>query len=366
MADKSIMLVRSDVRLAGPGILMHNIALGLRERGWNVAFATGGGELVDQVEQDGFPHFTIEGLRIGDRSALAMLRGARAIRRISRKRSVSFVHSFNAQAGLLAWFATRGQGVRVINTVLGAGKERLLAFIPLPLVAVSDFVRRSLTGYGIADDRIVVVHNGIIPEERVVDRASFDRLINSGRGLGPDFRLVSIAMMHGDKGHQSAMEALELALAHGGARRPHLTFVGDGQMRHLLEGYARDRGLGDRVDFAGAQKDVYPFLDHADAFVHLSPQETFGMVLAEAQARGLPVISYAVGGVPEVVADGDTGLLVASGDVSGVAAAMTTLAANPIMAAEMGWRGAERTRAMFTRPRLAARLEEVYLAMAQK
>lgn len=361
--EKRILLVRSDVRLAGPGVLMHGIAHALRKRGWHVEIASGGGPLVSRFEEDGFVHHTLPGLDLGDRSPARMLAGMWRIRNIARQGRIGIAHSFNAQAGLMAWLATRGQGVAIVNTVLGAGKERVLPKMPFKLIAVSNFVKRNLQGHGVKADKVEIVYNAVLPEDRVLpDRIAFDDLWTQ-RGESDRFRFVGIAMMNGDKGHHDSIEAFARLLENNAELNPELVFVGDGALRAELETFARERGVADRVEFVGAQKDVYPHLDRGHAFLHLSPQETFGMVLAEAHARGLPAISYAVGGIPEVVVDGESAILAPCGDIDAVMRAMQTFAADRDKTREMGWAGRERANALFMQPRLGERLEQVYASL---
>lgn len=360
MPEKRILLVRSDVRLAGPGMLMHGIASALREIGWHVEIASGGGALVERFEADGFVHHHVSGLRRGNRQPLYLLAGSRQLRRILVGSNIDYVHSFNAQAGLLAWTATLGSGRKLINTVLGAGMEWALRFMPFRLIAVSEFVKRELLGHGVAATKIDVVYNGIVaPESLLPDREAFDALWEC-RDKCQDLRFVSIAMMNGDKGHRASIEALGRLRQRSGLANARLVLIGDGPLRAELERFAIDNGQGRHVDFMGARSCVFDFLDQGHVFLHLSPKETFGMVLVEAQARGLPTIANRIGGIPEVVDEGKTGLLVEKDDIESVVEAMALLGKDLSRAREMGWAGLNRARKLFVRPRLSERLEEVY------
>lgn len=363
MRAKRVLLVRSDVRLAGPGILMFAIACALRERGWHVEIAVGSDALTQRFSDAGFAVHIVPGLDLGDRSAVQMAKGARMLRRIAAASDIRIVHSFNAHAGLLAWAATLGQGAKIVNTVLGAGKEGLLKRMPFKLIAVSDFVKRDLVSRGIAASRITTVLNSIITQESVLDDdAAFDAAWQE-RKEAPEFRLVGIAMMNGDKGHRASIEAFARLIERAPQRRVTLTFVGDGTRRPALEAFAKERGVDAFVHFTGALDNVFPQLDRAHAFLHLSPQETFGMVLAEAHARGLPAISYAIGGIPEVVADGESGILCALDDVDGVTDGIEQLAQNRDQCVAMGRAGLERVRGMFMRDALGHGIEGVYAAL---
>lgn len=123
-------------------------------------------------------------------------------------------------------------------------------------------------------------------------------------------------------------------------------------------------GLGDRVRFLGKlpHEDLPAYYGLADIFVHPAVwQEPFGMTLTEAMGCGLPVVSTRSGGIPEIVVDGETGLLARSGDPETLADAILDLAANPLRRSEMGKRGFERLREKFTWERTARRMEAVLL-----
>jgi glycosyltransferase involved in cell wall biosynthesis len=125
------------------------------------------------------------------------------------------------------------------------------------------------------------------------------------------------------------------------------------------------RGIEDRVHFLGKvpHEDLPDYYGLADIFVHPAIwQEPFGMILTEAMGCGLPVVSTRSGGIPEIVVDGETGLLARTGDPETLADAILDLAGDPVRRKEMGKRGAERLRDNFTWERTASRMEDVLLA----
>lgn len=120
-----------------------------------------------------------------------------------------------------------------------------------------------------------------------------------------------------------------------------LALVGDGPDRIGDEVFARERLPHGRVEFLGAvrQSEVLAVLDRSDVLVVSSRSEGMPRVILEAFSRGRPVIAARVGGVPEAVREGETGLLVPSGDPAALAAAMITLARNPRLRRDLGHRG---------------------------
>jgi glycosyltransferase involved in cell wall biosynthesis len=128
------------------------------------------------------------------------------------------------------------------------------------------------------------------------------------------------------------------AFASGPARLPdtHLLIIGDGQLRPMLEDRVTGHGLDARVHFLGVRSDIPDALGAADVFVLSSDWEGNPLSVMEAMSAGMPVISTAVGGVPELVQHGATGLLVGQGDTDELALAMTALAHAPDRRASMG------------------------------
>ncbi|MEQ8767097.1 MAG: glycosyltransferase family 4 protein [Planctomycetota bacterium] len=180
---------------------------------------------------------------------------------------------------------------------------------------------------------------------------------------GRPVRLVSIGRICGQKGFDVLLEALASVRRTRDAR---LEIIGDGPAAEVesVKQQMRRLGLEDAVRLAGylPRDEILERLWQADLFVLPSRAESFGMVYAEAQAAGLPVIGTAVGGVPEVIADGVSGRIVSPGDVSAVAEAIEDLLSDPKRLAEMGEAAMQRARGRFSWERSVDRTEEAYEA----
>ena len=106
--------------------------------------------------------------------------------------------------------------------------------------------------------------------------------------------------------------------------------------------------------------EIRDWLDRADIFLHTSKWEGFGMVLLEAMLAGLPIVATRVSAVPEVVADGATGLLFEAGDDVGIGGAIDALLTNRLLATRLGAAGLARARECFSVRRMADRTRAVY------
>ena len=123
--------------------------------------------------------------------------------------------------------------------------------------------------------------------------------------------------------------------------------VGEGPDRPRLEEEIEALGLSGRVRLAGERRDVPELLAAADVFVLPSASEGLPVSVLEAMAAGLPVIASRVGGVPEQVSDGETGLLVEPGDPSDLTAALDRLIADPSLRRRLGAAGRARAEQAF-------------------
>jgi glycosyltransferase involved in cell wall biosynthesis len=145
-----------------------------------------------------------------------------------------------------------------------------------------------------------------------------------------------------------------------------LVLVGDGSEEERLRELAGRLGLMGRVRFAGYQQDVWPWLAACDVLVLSSDWEGMPNAVLEAMGAGLPVVATAVGGTPEVVVEGETGLLVPPGDVSALAAALERLIRDPELCQAMGMAGRQRARACFSAQTMVERTQTLYAELLSR
>ncbi|MDX1691960.1 MAG: glycosyltransferase family 4 protein [Acidimicrobiia bacterium] len=213
------------------------------------------------------------------------------------------------------------------------------------VVAVSESARRHHLRHGRLDAaRVTTIHNGIDPGPFAEGVGARVRLRHGIPGDAPV--LVTVAVHREPKGIQFMLDALPVLLA----RRPDTVYllVGDGPHRRALEERANALGVADAVRFAGARRDVPDHLAAADAFVLPSLTEALPTVIAEAMAASLPVVATTVGGTPEMVVDGETGILVPPSDPGALADAVGRLFDDGALRARLGAAGRARARTAFS------------------
>ncbi len=170
--------------------------------------------------------------------------------------------------------------------------------------------------------------------------------------------LVSIGRHVPEKGYRHLVDAA--ALVERTKPGAHWLLVGDGELRGELEAQARGLGLESRVHFAGWRDDVADVLALADLLVLPSESEGFGRVLVEAMAMGRAIVATAVGGVPDIVLPGETGLLVAPANPVALADAVCALLDDPARAARLGAAGRARAESSFSLGAHVDGVERVY------
>jgi glycosyltransferase involved in cell wall biosynthesis len=225
------------------------------------------------------------------------------------------------------------------------------------VVAISEEVRRRLVDAGVRRERIVVIHSGVEPPAgmpgpagRAAARARF--------GIGEELAIGIVAALERRKGHDVLLRALAALDAEVPPWR--CLVCGGGSQHEPLLRLAADLGVEARVGFLGEQSQVADVLAALDVFVMPSRHEGLGVAVLEAMAMALPVVASAVGGLPEAVEQGRTGLLVPSDDPVALATALGELGRDRERARRMGAAGRERVLAEFSMEALTDRYETLY------
>lgn len=224
------------------------------------------------------------------------------------------------------------------------------------VIAVSEATRRILTDVErVPERKVVTVYNGAEP----LPTPRHDSMTALRRELGLEDEMVCLMMarLHEEKGHRVLFDALPGVLRHVGPLI--VLLAGDGPHRERLESDVRRRGLDSVVRFLGRRDDIPELISLSSVVVLPSLTESFGFAALEAMSLGRPVVASRTGGIPEVVVDGDTGLLVRRGDARGLATALSSVLMDPGRAQMLGSNG--RRRAMlFAAETMVRGYEQVY------
>jgi glycosyltransferase involved in cell wall biosynthesis len=233
------------------------------------------------------------------------------------------------------------------------------------IIAISDHIARFTVARGVRHPaRVRRVYHGIEPPlTRELERDG--QRIRKELGIGPDAFLVgNVGRLALQKGQRHLIAAMPLLLER--VPRAHAVIAGGGDLEKFLRDLAQELGVSERVHVLGPRKDV-PALMHAmDVFAMPSIWEGFGLVLLEAMAAGRPIVASAVATIPEVVVDGETGLLVPSGDPLALAEALARLAEEPALARKLGEAGRERLRRHFSLEKMVGDTELLYRELVEE
>jgi glycosyltransferase involved in cell wall biosynthesis len=280
-----------------------------------------------------------------------------ALAGLFRRGRVDVVHTHNGRPLMYGGPAARVAGARAsIHTrhgqQHGASRRELARFrlatrLVDRVVCVSADAMRLAAARGVAVEKLRPVVNG-------VDLTRFGYA--GPRADGP---AVMIGRLSPEKDAQNLVRAVALVVAE--ERRFRLQVAGDGVCMATLVALTRELGLTDHVAFLGEVKDVAALLASASMFVLPSLTEGISLTLLEAMARGLPVVATRVGGTPEVVEDGTSGLLVAAQSPAELSQAMLRVYRQPHRARLMGLAAHHRASALFDVRRMVAEYEELYL-----
>jgi glycosyltransferase involved in cell wall biosynthesis len=245
---------------------------------------------------------------------------------------------------------------RLICRVLGR-------FTDLSL-AVSQGVRDYLLAQvGLDPAKVRVVANGV--DIAAIDAARPGPLVRRELGLPEDSPVIGLVgrLDHWGKGHR------ELFTAMAGLKERHAVhalIVGGGRRMDEVQALAAGLGLAGQVHFLGPRRDVPDLLNAMDIFVLPSHGEGVSLALLEAMAAGKPVIATAVGGLPELVTEGKTGLLIPPRDAAALARALARLLSDPVLARQLGTNARAHVREHFSLDRLGREINEIYEELVEK
>lgn len=312
--ERQVLTLSEGLRASG-----HRIVLALRPDSW----------LAQQADALQLPWEPVRFLGLADP------RSHWRLARLVRHHGIDVVHGHSRRSAYYSAMAARWGRCGSVATVHSLNTWKGFA-ANHRVVAVSEAVRSGLLEHGLPARAVVRVHNGVAPMDETTQQQR--RQARQELGLDQDRLVVAmVGRMVEHKGHDLLLQALA-KLGSAGAGMD-ICLVGDdgGTWATALRQQADALGLSSRVHLLAYRKDVEPVLRAVDVLVQPSRSEALSLSLLEAMAAGLPVIAARVGGMPEVIADGDNGLLFASEQVDGLAGQLAKLR-DPLLRQRLGRR----------------------------
>ena len=232
------------------------------------------------------------------------------------------------------------------------------------VIAVGNQVKRALIeNEGIAEQKIEVIYNGI-DVQRFIPNADVREQTRRNLGIQSDETVViHVARLDPLKDHLSAIRAFGLL---NETPRVKLLIVGEGPERNNIQAEIEKLGLHARISMLGLRDDIPDLLNAADACLLTSRSEGIPLTLAEAMATQLPVVATKVGGVPEIVVDGESGILCEAGDTKSLAASISKLCNSPKERVAFGQAGRRRIIEHFNADEMHQQYQSKYRQMANR
>jgi glycosyltransferase involved in cell wall biosynthesis len=223
-------------------------------------------------------------------------------------------------------------------------------------VCASDAIRRMLIADGVPSAHVVTIHEGI-DLAHVAAAPAAD--LHADLWLPHHAPIVgNVAALVPHKGHRHLIDAAAIVVTQVADAR--FVIAGEGELRQTLERQIRDKRLDKHVFLAGFRPDILSVHKAFDVFVMSSVTEGLGTSLLDAMACGKAVVATTAGGIPEIVADGETGILVPPRDNQALAAAIIRLLKDDSLRASMGAAGERRARTRFSSERMVQETLDLY------
>jgi glycosyltransferase involved in cell wall biosynthesis len=318
----------------------------------------------DQARSLGVVVLAMSFPRLRELYGTAGLTAIRDVRRIILKEHILIVHGNTPRTNLTGSLAAVGTGCRTVwheRTLPGAewDIDRWLGFLPDRIICNSAAVARRFRRQGNA----IVILNGVSLKR--FRPGAGGATLRSALGVGDDELLVGIAGNFTPlKGHEIFIRAASRIVTQEKALRFCIvgdeTFADNEGRNKALRILVRNLGLEERMQFLGYRDDMPAIMDALDILAAPSYREACSRAVLEAMAAGTPVVAANVGGNPELVEDGVTGILVSPGDCGALAEAILRLACDPALRHQMGAAARERAESEFSVARQVQQTQAVY------
>lgn len=321
----------------------------------------------DELRARGIPSFEVPVRSLTNKSTA---RGFTVLRRYIRTHGIRLVHTFDAPLNVFAAPVARINKVPVVLTSQRSYRDltnpkyhmlvRFSHWIADGVVTNCEAVREHLgTNFGVPSGKVRICHNGL---DTSVFHNRERRRDSSVEGAS--LVIGAVGLLRPEKRFELLLQAF--AMVHRQQAGLKLLIVGDGPEREQLERQAAQLGIQNACVFRPAASDVAVWFRSIDIFVQCSSSEAMSNALMEAMACGCCPVASRVGGNPELVTEGETGLLFASGDLMGLAKQLETVIQNASLRARFASEGARKIAGSFSTSSAASRMEQIYLEMCTR
>ncbi|MBI1884590.1 MAG: glycosyltransferase family 4 protein [Chlamydiae bacterium] len=355
-----VLLVSSHLNAGGITSYVLTLAQALGTQGCQVILASGGGQFEKTIA---WPHFNL-GIHTKFEIGPSVWRGAYRMKKLIENEGISLVHAQTRVAAVTSFLATVGTKIPFLTTAHGFFRPHLgRKIFPCwgkAVIAISTQVREHLQrDFRVKPQKIHLIYNGtdLRKYQSLPSEGEKEKLLSQLKLKKEIPRIGIVARLSPVKGHHFLLGALhELS-----KERPvRCVVVGDGPTRQEFLSEVERLGLKEIIRWIPWVDDPKAVLNILDVFVLPSLQEGLSLSILEAQASGIPVVASNVGGISEVVIEGQTGLLVPPQNSGALKKALACLLDDPPLASKMGLAGREHVKEQFGLDRMAREVMNLY------
>jgi len=284
-----------------------------------------------------------------------------------RRHGIGIIHCHLANAHLLGALTGKLTDVPVLATVHGRTLSALDFEVQRTtdtfLVTVCEGAYLHALGLGVPDNRLFMIPNGV--DTRLFGGKDYQNGLHEILGLAASTRLVGfVGRLSPEKGPEVFVRSAATAIAAG--TDAHFVLIGEGPMKAMLARMVKHAGLDQRVHFAGPQREMNQLYPGLACVVSSSHSEGMPLAVMEAMASARPVIGTNVGGIAELIEQGETGYLVPAGDSDAIAAHLDTLLSDEELRQRFGRRARDRVMERFPFEQSASRVQALLRSLTNK
>jgi len=353
----NILQILPELNVGGVETGTVDFARYLVKNGHKAIVVSNGGDLVGDLEQAGVLHYK---LPVHEKSIFTIIKMIKELTLIIKKENIDIVHARSRVPGWIGFFAARNTGTIFLTTCHGHYSKHFLSkvmgFGKLVIVPSNVIGRHMIEDFGVHHQRIRLIPRSVDLEKFTF--SPYDTRPKTGFIVGMIGRITPL------KGHAHFLKAISKLIR----TLPYLKvwIVGDSPQskkiyREEVETLARRLGISHCVQFLGNRKDIPQIISKLNIVVLSTvTEEAFGRVIIESQACGTPVIATRVGGVVDVVEDGETGILVPPKDPDAMASAILKLLKDKTLAEKLSLAGRKNVEEKFTIEMMSTETLKVY------
>ena len=358
-----ILYIAKHLNKGGITSYLFSLATGLKKRGHDITIASSGGDSKEAFASNGIRLIDIP-INTKKEISPALLFSYFMLSRVISQERPDIIHAHTRVTQVLAWFLSRRFKIPLVTTCHGFFKprwhRRIFPCWGNKVIAISSAVKRHLVNdFKVRDSDVRLVYNGIdLDKFKSYPRAEIDKLKQKIGVAQANIVVGTVARFSSVKGLDYLVKAIPLVLKEND--KVMLLLIGYGEEEARLRRICKDLKIEDKVIFFKPSQDSFEYLPAIDIFVMPSIQEGLGLSMLEAQAYKITVIASRVGGIPDIIEDNVTGILINPKDELAISKAISRLSKDKGFCSEIVNRAYEKLTSVFSLEKMVLDTEKIY------